>query len=114
MPRPPRRPRSRSSLVLRWIALGVLALIAVSYVPPLRAYLKTREEVAVRAAEVRVLEARRQALERRLRAQTSDTALLRAARELGYVRPGERLFIVKGIDAWRRAQAPAGSRRDPG
>ena len=32
-------------------------------------------------------------------------ALAREARRLGYVKPGERLFIVKGIDAWRRAQA---------
>jgi hypothetical protein len=26
----------------------------------------------------------------------------REARRLGYVKPGERLFIVKGIGAWRR------------
>ncbi len=28
---------------------------------------------------------------------------MREARRLGYVKPGERLFIVKGINAWRRA-----------
>jgi hypothetical protein len=28
--------------------------------------------------------------------------LAREARALGYVKPGEHLFIVKNIDAWRR------------
>ena len=29
-------------------------------------------------------------------------ALTREARRIGYVKPGERLFIVKGIAGWRR------------
>ena len=35
-------------------------------------------------------------------AGTSDQ-LVREARRLGLVKPGERLFIVKGISAWRKA-----------
>jgi cell division protein FtsB len=91
----------------RWIAAGVLGLVGFLYYQPLRSYLDTREQVAVRALEVQELEARKRALEQRLRAQTGDAALLRAARELGYVKPGERLYIVKGIEAWRRARARA-------
>ncbi len=54
---------------------------------------------------MRSLAAQKRLLERRLVLETSDAALVREARRrLGYVRPGERLFIVKGIDRWRRAQ----------
>jgi hypothetical protein len=30
--------------------------------------------------------------------------MLARSRSLGYVRPGEHLFIVKGIDAWRQRE----------
>jgi cell division protein FtsB len=92
----------------RWLAAAVLGLVGFLYYQPLRSYLDTREQVAVRAVEVQELAARQRSLERRLHAQTSDVALLRAARELSYVRPGERIYIVKGIEAWRRARARAG------
>lgn len=91
----------------RWIAVVVLTLVALLYVQPLRTYVDTRRQVAVRAAEVQALAQRRRTLERRLRTQSSDAALLRAARRLGYVRPGERLYVVKGLEAWRRAQRAA-------
>lgn len=97
----------------RWIAVAVLGLVGFLYYQPLRTYLDTREQVAVRALEVQELAARKRTLDRRLRSHASDAALLRAARKLGYVKPGERLYIVKGIEAWRRARdraaRPAGS-----
>jgi cell division protein FtsB len=89
----------------RWLVLGVVAFVAFLYYQPLRSYLETRHALAERSAEVRALDAQRQALERRLATQTSNAALLREARRLGYVKPGERLFIVKGISAWRRAHS---------
>lgn len=95
-----RRPRIRL-----WLALGVLGVVGLLYLQPLRSYLETRDTVAKRAAEVRVLTAERERLERRLAAQTGTAALLREARRLALVEPGERLYIVKGIDAWRREQA---------
>jgi hypothetical protein len=91
----------------RWLAIGVLGFVGFLYYQPLRSYLETRETLVRRSAEVRALEAEREVLERRLAAQTSTAALLREARRLAYVKPGERLFIVKGIPAWRRAQAQA-------
>ena len=97
-----RRPRLR---VRRLIAIGVLALVAFLYVQPLRTYLDRRGTVARRTAEVKALDAERRLLERRLQAQTSTAALVQEARRLALVKPGERLYIVKGIDAWRREQA---------
>jgi cell division protein FtsB len=44
------------------------------------------------------------ALERRLAVARQPDAVERQARRLGLVRPGERLFVVKGIRAWRRSQ----------
>ena len=36
---------------------------------------------------------------------TSLVVLAQQARRTGLVRPGEQLFIVKGIPAWRHSQA---------
>ena len=97
--------KRRRLRVRLWISLGVLGLVGLLYVQPLRTYLETRDTVARRAAEVQVLTAERARLERRLAAQTGTAALLREARRLALVKPGERLYIVKGIPAWRREHA---------
>ena len=89
-----RRRPSRSALALRWIAAAVIAAIAVAYVQPIRAYFDARDDVAKRRAEVRGLERERRALSRRLAVARSDEFVVREARKLGLVRPGERLFIV--------------------
>jgi cell division protein FtsB len=81
-----------------------VVLVAYLYYHPIRSYLATRGELAARRAEVRELAARKHALERRLAASTSLEALAVEARRLGYVRPGEKLYIVKGIKAWLRAR----------
>jgi cell division protein FtsB len=98
--RAPKQKPARSSLVLRWLAVGALVLVGLLYYRPFRTYLERREAVQARTAEVRELEARRAELKRRLRYVRSDAAVAREARRLGYVKPGERLFIVKGIPAW--------------
>ena len=98
-----RRP-ARRSILLRWLAVGVLALVAFLYYRPLRTYLSTRHDLSQRRAEVHQLAAQKAALEARLAASTSTAALAREARRLGLVRPGEHLYIVKGIPAWRKAQ----------
>jgi aminoglycoside phosphotransferase len=88
--------------------VGVLGLVAFLYYRPLTTYLETRGEMARASAEVHALEAQKRTLERRLAAQTSTETLVREARRLAYVKPGERLFIVKGIPEWRRARATIG------
>ena len=103
---PRRRARRRlsSRIVLRWLALGVTVLVALLYVAPVRSYLETRATLEERRADVEALRRERDRLERRLRAATSPEALLAEARRLGYVKEGERLFIVKGIAKWRAKQ----------
>ena len=103
MAKRPRRRAARPNVVLRWAALAGLVLIAFLYYQPVRSYFEARESLERRAAEVRALEREQRALERRLAASSSDAAIGRVARRLGFVRPGERLVIVKGIAGWRRA-----------
>jgi cell division protein FtsB len=83
----------------------VLALVAFLYYRPLQNYVETRSSVDARQAEVARLKAERVHLDRQLTRATSTAALQREARRIGYVKPGERLFIVKGVAEWRRAQA---------
>lgn len=98
-----RRP-SRTVLVRRWVAVGVLALIGLLYYRPLKAYVDARGELSQRAAAVRQLQAEKTRLENQLGASTTLATLANEARTLGYVRPGEHLFIVKGIRQWRQLE----------
>ena len=63
----------------------------------------TRSELGARRAQVVTLAGGEGAARAAARATTSDAALAREARRIGYVKPGERLFIVKGIAAWQRS-----------
>jgi cell division protein FtsB len=94
------RPRRRVPVV-RWVALATLAVVALLYYRPLTSYVDTRTTLNERRAEVRQLRAKRNELARRLEEADTPEALARRARKLGLVRPGEQLFIVKGIEEWR-------------
>lgn len=110
---PIRRKRiPRGRFLLRWLVLAVLGFVAFLYYQPLRSYLDTRDALAQRSAEVQSLREEKGSLERRLVEADTPEALAREARRLGFVKPGERLYIVKGIDAWRRAQARKAARED--
>lgn len=95
MARKRRRP-SRSSLALRWLAVVVLAAIAVAYVHPIRSYMDVRGEVDGRKADIAALEREQERLDARIEVAETDEFVEREARKLGLVRPGERLFIVNG------------------
>ena len=95
------RPRRRIP-VLRWAALGTVVIVALLYYRPLKAYVDAQSELGHRTQVVRQLQADKARLEHQLGASTSLATLSREARALGYVRPGEHLFIVKGIDQWRK------------
>jgi cell division protein FtsB len=99
-----RRRPPRSAVVRRWVAVGVLLLVGLLYYRPLRAYVDARGEEAQRAAAVQKLKAEHARLVRQLGTSTSLAALAREARALGYVKPNEHLFIVKGIQAWRQRE----------
>ena len=89
-------------MLLRWLAVAGIALVVFLYYRPLRTYLRARDALASRSAEVHALAAEKLALERRLALSEGGAALVREARRLGLVKPGERLFIVRGISQWRR------------
>jgi cell division protein FtsB len=101
--RGPKRWKARARPGRRWLAVAALAFVGFLYVQPLGTYLETRQTLTRRSAEVRSLAAERRELERRLASQTGRAALVREARRLALVKPGERLYIVKGIGAWRLA-----------
>jgi cell division protein FtsB len=103
--RPRRKKPARSTIALRWAGVAALALVAFLYYRPLHSYFSTRSALDQRSAQVAQLRAERAALARRLTRSTSKQALERSARHLGLVRPGERLYIVRGINAWLRAHA---------
>jgi hypothetical protein len=103
MPKKGRRP-ARSAVLRRWLAVGVLVLVALLYYRPLKAYVSARSELGQRRAIVHRLQADKARLEQRLGSSTSVATLSREARALGYVRKGEHLFIVKGINQWRKRE----------
>jgi hypothetical protein len=85
--------------------LGVVGLVGVLYYQPLTTYFETRSTLNERAAEVELLRAEKARLETRLERSATLAALSREARQMNLVRPGERLYIVKGIPEWRRAHS---------
>jgi cell division protein FtsB len=104
MPRRKRPPRS--TLALRWLGVAGLVAIALAYVHPLRSYEAARGRVAERRTELAALERTNAGLERRLAESGEDAFVEREARRLGLVRPGEHLYIVKGVKEWRKPSIP--------
>jgi hypothetical protein len=103
--RKPSAPRVRTRrLRLLWL-VGIAAISVYLYYRPLASYFETRNELAQSRSEVALLRAAKERLDQRLAFSTSDEATRREARRIGYVRPGEQLFIVKGIPDWRRSRS---------
>lgn len=86
----------------RLLALGGLALVAFLYWKPIETYMHAKSELSQRDAEVRQLRTERASLQRRIALVGTSGELVREARTLGLVKPDERLFIVRGISAWRK------------
>jgi cell division protein FtsB len=86
----------------RLLAIGAIVLVGFLYWKPLHSYMRTKHEVQSRNAEVAALRAEKQRLEKKIARANTAEELIRQGRQLGLVRPGERLFIVRGITAWRR------------
>jgi hypothetical protein len=102
--RPKKRvPQSKRRLRLLWLA-GLVAVTGYLYYQPLNSYFETKNDLSARRAEVEMLQITKVQLERRLESSTSLEATEREARRIGFVAPGEQLFVVKGIPDWLRAQ----------
>ena len=98
-----------TTLIRRWLVVLLIGMIGYAYYHPLRSWFETRSELGSRNGEVAQLSAQKRELQQRLRASASLDSLARQARRLGYVRPGEHLFIIKGIKAWEKAHSTIGS-----
>jgi hypothetical protein len=97
----------RRRLRLLW-AIGILGIAVYLYYRPIASYVETGNDLTARRAEVENLRLVRAELELRLVNSTSVDSLEREARRINYVKPGERLFVVKGIPAWRKARSSGG------
>lgn len=86
----------------RLLAFGGLVLIGLLYWKPLRTFEHTHAVLQRRQAEVARLRAQQRQLQHRLSTVGTGDELIREARRLGLVKPGEQLFIVRGIAAWRK------------
>jgi cell division protein FtsB len=86
----------------RLLALGALVLVGLLYWKPLRTYQHTRSVLDRREAEVGRLQEQQRQLKARIASVGTGEDLVREARRLGFVKPGEQLFIVRGIAAWRK------------
>jgi cell division protein FtsB len=103
-----RRGRLGGPIARRWFAAGALVLVGLLYYRPLHDYIQARSERAVRLAEVRQLQREQAILEHHVHQASSLAAEAAEARTLGYIRPGEHLYIVKDIPQWRRRQHGGG------
>jgi cell division protein FtsB len=92
-----------ATLARRWLAVLVVVVIGYAYYHPLKSWVETRHQLSSRRTEVDRLASQKRALQDRLDFSASSDALAREARRLGLIRPGEHLFIVKGIQAWKKA-----------
>jgi hypothetical protein len=101
MPKNARRRPSRPIVLRRWLAVGAFVLVALLYYRPMKAYMDARSELGHRSQVVHTLQAEKSRLQQRLGSSSSLATPSREARALGYVRPHEHLFIVKGIQQWR-------------
>ena len=89
----------------RLLALGGLVLVALPLLEA-AAHLRAHEAASCSraTAEVQCAPAEKtQLAEAHRRWPARGEQLVREARRLGLVKPGEQLFIVRGIDAWRTA-----------
>jgi cell division protein FtsB len=108
-----KRKRVQRRRAPRWLLpVVVLGVMAFLYARPISSYMETRDQLHERRAEVATLRAERDRATARLERATSLDELARAARRIGYVRPGEHLFIVKGTAAWNRRHLERAARGD--
>jgi cell division protein FtsB len=95
---------SRKLYGRQWLAVGVLVLVGLLYYRPLDNYFSSRSERASRVAQLHRLEQKKATLKRKLHEASSPAALAAEERLLGFVRPGDQLYIVKDIPQWLRRQ----------
>jgi hypothetical protein len=84
------------------VTLGAVVVVTLLYWQPIHSYLHTKQLLSAVQADVSRLQSQKRELRERIATVGTGLGLLREARRLGFVKPTEQLFIVKGIAAWRR------------
>lgn len=88
---------------VRWDRLGRVALLVVLlgvvllYVGPARSWFSTWGTSKAKHAQVEQLRAEHARLEHAVHALHQPATLMRRAREMGMVKPGERAYVVRGL-----------------
>lgn len=113
----PKRP-GRSRQVVRWLLLFVAAIIVVDSLvgeQGLLAILRARKQYEELAATIARQRAENAHLRDEARRLTDDPAAIEeiARRELGLIRPGEKVFIVKDVPPASRSAPPAAAPLPP-
>jgi len=86
----------------RLLAIGAVLLVAFLYWKPLHSYVQTKHQVRTRELQVDALQAQDAKLQKKIALAGTPSELEQQARLLGLVKKDERLFIVRGINAWRK------------
>ena len=88
---------------IRWDRLGRVALLCVLagllllYIGPARSYVQALGQAKARQAEVRALQHEHERLEARRVALSKPGVIEAEARRLGYVKPGERPYVIEDL-----------------
>lgn len=102
------RKRRQRTGARRFLLLFLLGLIALLYAGPLSTYYNKRELVNQQRTQVELLRSNKLELKRKLRQAYTREAAEREARRFFYVKPGEHLYIITGIEDWRKSRAHHG------
>jgi cell division protein FtsB len=86
----------------RLLGVAVIAAIAFAYVQPIRAYMSARDDIEAHRAHRSALMRQQAALRHQLEQVETDAFVEREARRIGLVHPGETLYVVKGVQKWKR------------
>jgi cell division protein FtsB len=95
------RPLRRGHLG-RLIGLAVIAAIAFAYVQPIRAYMAAQDDIQAHRAQRSALLRQQAALRHTLAQVETDAFVEREARRIGLVHPNETLYVVQGVQKWKR------------
>ena len=87
----------RARTTRRFIVLGALIAVVLAYLGPVRGYFEQRAELQGYQSALRAAETERDRIARQIDALEQPAVLEARARELDMVRPGERSFLIDGL-----------------
>jgi len=93
----PRRGAIRWDRLARISLLVVLALILLSFIGPATKYIEAWQLSHKTRDEVVALQGEHKQLKQRLKQLHNPTAIEQEARKLGMAKPGEKVYVIKGL-----------------